>query len=39
MDQRERLRVAAAAQRQAGRFSTERFLQDFTAALADVLPP
>ncbi|KAG2424176.1 hypothetical protein HXX76_014709 [Chlamydomonas incerta] len=39
MDQRERLRLAAAAQRQASRFSTERFLQDFTAALADVLPP
>ncbi|KAG2432718.1 hypothetical protein HYH02_012852 [Chlamydomonas schloesseri] len=39
MDQRERLRVAAAAQRQASRFSTERFLQDFTAALDGVLPP
>ncbi|GLC39586.1 hypothetical protein PLESTB_000810100 [Pleodorina starrii] len=38
MDQRERLKIAAAAQRQATRFSTERFLQDFNAAVAPVMP-
>ncbi|GIL65630.1 hypothetical protein Vafri_19214 [Volvox africanus] len=38
MDQRERLKIAAAAQRHAKSFSTERFLQDFTAAVAPVLP-
>ncbi len=38
MDQRERLKIAAAAQRQARAFSTERFMQDFTAAVAAVLP-
>ncbi|KXZ55239.1 hypothetical protein GPECTOR_3g38 [Gonium pectorale] len=39
MDQRERLRMAAAAQQQARRFSHQRFHQDFTAAVAGVLPP
>ncbi len=38
MEQRERLRIAAAAQRRASMFSTERFLQDFTAALLPLLP-
>ncbi|KAG2488628.1 hypothetical protein HYH03_012800 [Edaphochlamys debaryana] len=38
MDQRERLRIAAAAQQQAGRFSTERFLADFTALVGPLLP-
>ncbi|GFR48131.1 hypothetical protein Agub_g9965, partial [Astrephomene gubernaculifera] len=39
MEQRERLRIAAAAQRRAARFSTARFMQDFTAAVGGLLPP
>ncbi|EFJ50473.1 hypothetical protein VOLCADRAFT_103930 [Volvox carteri f. nagariensis] len=38
MDQRERMKIAAAAQKQAMAFSTERFLHDFTAVVAPVLP-
>lgn len=38
MDQRERLQIAAAAQQQASRFSTERFMAEFTEAVRPVLP-
>lgn len=38
MEQQERLRIAAAAQRHASKFSTERFLKDFTAAVLPLLP-
>ncbi len=38
MDQRDRLRIAAAAQRRAQLFSTERFLDLFTEAIQPLLP-
>ena len=38
MDQRERLRMAAAARLSAGRFSDQRFEADFAAAIAPLLP-
>jgi alpha-1,2-mannosyltransferase len=38
MDQRERLRIAGAAQRRTSMFSTERFMRDFTAAVLPLLP-
>lgn len=38
MDQRERLKIAAGAQKQAEAFSQERFLQDFTSAVGPALP-
>lgn len=38
MDQRDRLKIAAAAQRQAARFSTQRFHDAFCDAIAAALP-
>lgn len=38
MDQRARLQIAAAAQRHASKFSTQRFLDGFTSVIAPVLP-
>jgi alpha-1,2-mannosyltransferase len=38
MDQRDRLKIAAAAQRRASQFSTERFHQSFMSVMEPVLP-
>jgi len=38
MDQRDRLKIAAAAQKHASSFSTQRFEQDFMAAIGPMLP-
>ena len=38
MDQRDRLKIAAAAQLHAAKFSTERFMDSFKAVMMPVMP-
>lgn len=38
MSQHDRIKIAAAAQKHAALFSTERFMQDFISAIRPVLP-